>query len=312
MTLEVEKLHETVTVAKEMLLRCPITKLYNQEMFKQIITQDIQKMSGSPQNYHFILVQLDQLFSINQKYGKSLGDESLRHFAYLIEQVKKDQTQVFKQNGPGFLIYMPESPFTSILACANTLKNNVADSNLFIEKVSCSVSVVSFDEIDNSIIDNQKITHILALLDKRMNHAKRLGYGEIVDKTIDIPKPKDGLILLVDEDPISQNMIYRIFNRINYDVKIAKDVNEALLFVEQYAIDIVISEINLSKIDGFSLKRQLNESKAYSKIPFIMVSHNKTLENIRRGNILDVDLILEKPIIPDELIGHVKRFKDRK
>jgi DNA-binding response OmpR family regulator len=120
------------------------------------------------------------------------------------------------------------------------------------------------------------------------------------------------VILLVDEDPISQNMLYRIFNRINYDVKIAKDVNEALLFINQYFIDVIISEINLSKIDGFQLKRQLNESRAHAKIPFVMVSHNKTLDNIKRGNILDVDLILEKPIIPEELIGHVKRFKERK
>jgi len=56
----------------------------------------------------------------------------------------------------------------------------------------------------------------------------------------------------------------------------------------------------------------LNETKEFKSIPFVMVSHNKTLDNIKRGNTLDVDLILEKPIIPEELIGHVKRFKDRK
>ena len=65
-------------------------------------------------------------------------------------------------------------------------------------------------------------------------------------------------------------------------------------------------------MDGFGLKRELNESKTFSNIPFIMVSHNKTVENIRRGNLLNVDLIIEKPIIPEELIGHVKRFRERR
>ena len=56
---------------------------------------------------------------------------------------------------------------------------------------------------------------------------------------------------------------------------------------------------------------KMNESKMFSKIPFIMVSHNKTVDNIRRGNLLDVDLIIEKPIVPEELIGHVKRMKEQ-
>ena len=64
-------------------------------------------------------------------------------------------------------------------------------------------------------------------------------------------------------------------------------------------------------MDGFQLKMKMNESKTFSKIPFIMVSHNKTVDNIRRGNLLDVDLIIEKPIVPEELIGHVKRMKER-
>jgi DNA-binding response OmpR family regulator len=55
----------------------------------------------------------------------------------------------------------------------------------------------------------------------------------------------------------------------------------------------------------------MNES-IYRNMPFIMVSHNKTVENIKRGNTLGVDYILEKPIIMDEIIGIVKRFKERK
>lgn len=309
---EIEELNETISKAKDLLLRCPITKLYNQEMFKQILFHDLTLMNQNTSNYHFILVQLDQLQQINQKYGKAIGDESLVHFSYLIDQIKLEKTQIFKQNGPGILIYMPNSTFDSIQACANKLKNSVADSNLFIEKVSASASIVSFDEVQNFDTDQKKIDGIISLLEIRMSHARRLGNSEIVDKFVDIPKPSEGIILLVDEDPMSQNMIYRIFKRINYDVKIAKDVNEAIAFINQYFIDIIISEINLSKIDGFQLKRQLNESRTFAKIPFIMVSHNKTLDNIKRGNILDVDLILEKPIIPEELIGHVKRFKDRK
>jgi len=107
-------------------------------------------------------------------------------------------------------------------------------------------------------------------------------------------------------------MLYRIFKRIHFEVRLAKDVEEALQVIDNHPIDVIISEINLSKIDGFTLKQTLNETKDYKKIPFIMVSHNKTVENIKRGNTLDVDLILEKPIVPEEIVGIIKRVKDRK
>ncbi|OHE40616.1 MAG: hypothetical protein A2102_06475 [Tenericutes bacterium GWF2_38_8] len=145
-----------------------------------------------------------------------------------------------------------------------------------------------------------------------MIFAKHKGQGEIIDQKTESKVLSEGCILLVDEDEVNRNMLFRIFKRINFDVKLAKDVEEALELINIYPIDIIISEINLSKIDGFSLKQTLNETKDYKKIPFIMVSHNKTVENIKRGNTLDVDLILAKPIVPEEIVGIIKRIKDRK
>lgn len=192
------------------------------------------------------------------------------------------------------------------------IKNAIRDSVLFIESVTASLAVVVLDEISTVLTTNEKIKQIFTLLDSRMRYAREIGDGEIIDLKSIIPVATEGIILLVDEDNINRNMLLRIFNRINYDVKVASSVEEAITVIDDYAIDLIISEINLSKMDGFSLKRHLNESKEYSNIPFIMVSHNKTLENIKRGNILDVDLIIEKPIIPEELIGHVKRMRKKR
>jgi DNA-binding response OmpR family regulator len=92
----------------------------------------------------------------------------------------------------------------------------------------------------------------------------------------------------------------------------ATDIYEAYEQLETHNVDIIISEINLSKLDGFQLKQKINESLTFKNIPFIMVSHLKNLEVVTRCNILDIDLILQKPMIPDELIGHIKRIRDKK
>jgi len=305
----IEELRNEVENTADRFMRCPITKLYNQDFFIQLLRSDLEKSKTEGKTKGFILIQLDQLLDINQQFGKENGDEAIRNMTYEVQQIIRPDSLVFKQNGPGIIVYQESTIPANIQSSALNFRNQIADSNLFINKVSAAVSTVDLDEIDLNLDTEQQIRAIFDLLNKRGLTAIKQGPGAIIDHTSVLHEITDGSILLVDEDEVNLNMLNRIFKRINFDVRIAHGVAEAIEIIEKHTIDVIISEINLSKIDGFSLKQMLNESKDFFNIPFIMVSHNKTLENIKRGNLLNVNLMLEKPIIPDELIGHVKRYK---
>lgn len=307
-----QKLEAQIEETKEALLKCPITKLYTEEVLRALLKKDLESSEFFEKNNGFILIQLDQLYDINKRYGKDTGDEAIRNLAYVIGQIVPDEVKLFKQNGPGILMYASCEKKENITNLAVQVRNAVRDSVLFIEKVTASASLVYYEELNPVLTRDNKIKEIFTLLEQRIRLAKQLGYGEIIDNSAALPALKEGIILLVDEDDMNRNMLVRVFNRLNFDVKAVTSVEDALATLREYPIDIIISEINLSKMDGFSLKRELNESKTFSNIPFIMVSHNKTVENIRRGNLLNVDLIIEKPIIPEELIGHVKRYRERR
>jgi diguanylate cyclase (GGDEF)-like protein len=306
-----KSLDDLIKDTQDRMNRCPITSLYNQEFFREVLVKDFDNELTETQTRSVLLVQIDQLEKINQNYGKKTGDETIRNLKYILEQSKKADALLFKQKGPGIFIYENMTTHDMVQACALKIRNLVEDSNLFIEKVTVSISVVTDEELNQNLEKDAKIDQLFKLLEQGIQTARRLGTGEIVDKSSTKKQMAEGVILLVDEDEINRNMIYRIFKRVNYDVIIAKDVHDAIELIEKHPIDVIISEINLTKIDGFTLKQMFNESMTFKKIPFIMVSHSKTLDNIKRGNTLDVDLILEKPIIPEELIGHVKRFRER-
>jgi len=310
--IHMEQLKNQVEKTKDQMLRCPITKLFNEAVLREILNQDMGIKQKTNQRKGMILVQLDQLNDINKRYGKDTGDEAIRNMAYQLYQVKGNESQLYKQSGPGIIIYAKDVTDENLQKIAISARNAINDSNLFIEKVSASISVVSDSEINQDLSIEDQIKNMFTLLEKRMQFAKNQGHGEIIDKKTEDKVLSEGCILLVDEDEINRNMLYRIFKRIHFEVRLAKDVEEALQVIDNHPIDVIISEINLSKIDGFTLKQTLNETKDYKKIPFIMVSHNKTVENIKRGNTLDVDLILEKPIVPEEIVGIIKRVKDRK
>jgi len=306
----VEALNHAIKESQDLSVKSKTTGLYLQSVLKEMINTRLQEEN---ETYHFglMLIQLDQLNEINHQYGKKAGDEALRTLAYVIEQLKEDSCLMFRQSGPGVIVYKHDATIESLEKAALMIKNAVQSSVLFIDKVTASIAIVTSDEMKDQVNRDSKIQHLFDLLDKRISIAKRIGYGEIISQKSENINYLEGLILIVDEDALSQNMMVRIFHRIDYEVVVASSVTEAIKIIHEKPIDVVISEINLSKLDGFELKRLMNES-IYRNTPFIMVSHNKTVENIKRGNTLGVDLIIEKPVVMDEIIGIVNRFKERK
>lgn len=289
------------------------TKILNQAYFKEQLKKDLAEPLLDGYVRGALLIHLDQLNDINRKYSKEMGDEALRNLVYVMEKYKDESSTIlFKQNGPGIIVYKPNTTLEKLRECAVKLRNAVDNSRAFIERVTVSAAVVDSSELNPQEPVSQQANQIIALLEKRIRHANQLGHASIVDATTNLGQEYEGVVLLIDEDEINRNMLQRIFARIHLEVLLARDVEEAMRLIKTTPVDLIISEINLSKMDGFSLKRQLNETKEYRQIPFIMVSHSKTVENIRRGNLLDVDVILEKPIIPEELLGFVKRFRERK
>ena len=306
----IDALNQAIKESKDLSVKSKTTGLYLQSVLREMIKNRLDDQNS---DYHFglMLIQMDQLNEMNHQYGKKAGDEALRTLAYLIEQLKDDACLMFRQSGPGIIVYKHDATLEMLEKAALMIKNAIQSSVLFIDKVTVSISIATSDEMKDLVNHDLKIQSVFDILEKRMAIAKRIGYGEIVSQKSENVHYLEGLILIVDEDKLSQNMMIRIFHRIDYEVIVASSVSEAMEIIFEKPIDVVISEINLSKLDGFELKRLMNES-IYRNMPFVMVSHNKTVENIKRGNALGVDLILEKPVVMDEIIGLVKRFKERK
>lgn len=302
-------LHEAILESRDASIKNQTTGLYIQSVLYELIHKHYMDEISEPIKFSMLLIHLDQLQSINQRYGKRAGDDALRTAVYLVEQLKDSNCLLFNQFGPGLILFKYGASEMDLKQGALILKRAFSESVLFIEPVTISCAIVSSDEVQAMDIDD-RVRNLFDYLERRMNEAKRKGYGEIVGLQETSNVRIEGTILLVDEDPLARNMLLRIFKRIDYEVMIATSVMEAYQAIEKHPIDVVISEINLSKLDGFELKRMLNAS-IYRNVPFYMVSHNKTVENIKRANILGVDLIIEKPIVAEEIIGLIQRAKER-
>jgi CheY-like chemotaxis protein len=257
-------------------------------------------------------VHIDNLLAINKKYGTHKGNETIKNLVHLMNSIKTEDTLLFKQTGPGIYVYKHDIKEKALIAFALNLSKQVKKSDLFIEDITVSISITTTKELNMKYPLDERVNQFIELSQMRLERAKLKGKGQILDMNTDEDTYIEGIILLVDEDETYQNLMVKIFDRIHYKLIIASDIYGAYEKLEKHNIDVIISEINLSKLDGFQLKQKINESLTFKNIPFIIVSHLKNIDVVNRCNLLDIDLILQKPIIPDELIGHIKRIRDKK
>lgn len=116
-------------------------------------------------------------------------------------------------------------------------------------------------------------------------------------------------LLIVDDDP-SLIALYRIYLQKKYHIISAENGQQALNYLAQNTIDLVISDITMPIMSGIELRQQLNKQHK-ELIPFIFLSMADDERLLELANSLGIDDYLHKPITKDILLQTVERVLTR-
>lgn len=114
---------------------------------------------------------------------------------------------------------------------------------------------------------------------------------------------KPARILVVEDDVDISDIISEYLGASGLEVICASDGEEALRFFPEGGFDVVILDIMLPKIDGWSVLRKLRET---SMTPVIILSAKGEEYDRLKGFDLGVDDYVVKPFSPKELLARVK------
>ena len=116
-------------------------------------------------------------------------------------------------------------------------------------------------------------------------------------------------VLIVDDEAGIRDVIkeYCLFE--NYEVIEAEDGHEAIDKLKEFKIDIVILDIMMPKMDGYTA---LKEIRKFSDVFVIMLSARSEEYNKLLSFELGVDDYVTKPFSPKELIARIKAIVNRK
>lgn len=115
------------------------------------------------------------------------------------------------------------------------------------------------------------------------------------------------ILLVEDEQNLREVLKYQL-EHAGYQVITASDGLEALNLARKYKVDLIILDLMLPKLDGYTVCRLLKFSEQYRKIPLIMATARTNPEDKERGLQMGADFYLTKPLNSQELLEKIKEL----
>ncbi|MDR1683679.1 MAG: response regulator, partial [Candidatus Symbiothrix sp.] len=113
----------------------------------------------------------------------------------------------------------------------------------------------------------------------------------------------DKPLVLVVEDNIELLAYIKRKLKKHYRIQTATNGESALELINKQAIDVIVSDISMPKMDGLELCRQLKKNFESSHIPIIVLSAHSSMQTKVSSMEYGVDIYIEKPFSIDFLIS---------
>lgn len=121
-----------------------------------------------------------------------------------------------------------------------------------------------------------------------------------------------GIILYVEDNPDNRSLVRRVLSAEGFTVLEAMDAGHALnMLNENQNIDLILMDINMPDVDGYSLTSRIKSMPLYSGIPVIAVTANVMRGDREKSIQAGCDGYIQKPIDVDTIAQQVEKYISR-
>ncbi len=134
------------------------------------------------------------------------------------------------------------------------------------------------------------------------------GAGEGAPVASPSPLPQLPLVLVVDDSITVRRVTQRLLQREGYRVVTAIDGLQALEKLAHERPAVVLSDIEMPRMDGFDLLRNIRADERWRDLPVIMITSRIAAKHREHAAALGANHYLGKPYREDELLSLVRRY----
>ena len=114
-------------------------------------------------------------------------------------------------------------------------------------------------------------------------------------------------VLVVDDEPNIVLSLDYVIKKAGYEVRVARDGEEALKAVEESAPDLILLDVMIPKRDGYDVCQTIRANPAWNDVNIIMLTARSREVEREKGLALGADAYITKPFSTRELTDRLKR-----
>ncbi|TET53627.1 MAG: diguanylate cyclase [Actinobacteria bacterium] len=141
-----------------------LTKLFNSRYFEEILHKQISWSKRKNKTFSLIMLDIDELKSINDLYGHDSGDVLLRKFAQTLRDNLRDSDFYARYGGDEFVVLLPESNEKMAKVVAKKLIKKVSSARIFgFDKkplMTTSIGIAVFPKSASTVVSLVKAADI--------------------------------------------------------------------------------------------------------------------------------------------------------
>ncbi len=116
-------------------------------------------------------------------------------------------------------------------------------------------------------------------------------------------------ILVVDDDKNTRRLMRAVLEAAHYTVTTAEDGAAALEVLDETHIDLVVLDVMMPRMDGYTFARTLREGR--SSLPILMISAKQLPADRKEGFLAGTDDFMTKPVDEEEMLLRIRALLRR-
>ncbi len=147
----------------------PLTGLLNRRYIEERLSEEINRSDRSGEPLSFLMIDVDEFKSYNDRFGHPAGDEALRVVGSILRQNLRGADVAVRYGGEEFSVLLPNTNTEEAEAIAERIRSHIARTEFPKRQVTVSIGVAS------RLNGIQSVKDLISAADKALFRAKETG-----------------------------------------------------------------------------------------------------------------------------------------
>ena len=285
---ESEQLFNNLAEYRGKLYRDAVTGTYNERYYQEKYRSRILTAGVA-------VLRVDDFKAANDVYGRYAGNSVLETVAGVLRRNLGEKDRLIRRGEDRLLLLLPEVGQSDFGQKLEHLRLQLAAAGVpGYSHLHISVSIGGVWIRDGEV--SAAVEHAERLATYAQMQKNTVITEQQPERTAAAPVHRRQSVLIVDDSELNRKMLGQMLGS-RFDIAEAASGEACLQLLEQNAtgISIVLLDIHMPGIDGFTVLEEMNQKNLLEQIPVIMISSEDTVDAVRRAFDLGASDYISRP-----------------